>query len=180
MLGFITSHSELFANIFGFSAMFTAIITYQFKKHRTIMLLIILCSALWCFHYACLGLWTPIAMNGLNIVKNTVYCFRDKKWAQSPAIPGIFIVISLVTTILTWQNYLSILPFIAAVFAAVGQWQTDTKKLKILSIPVSGCWLVYNIINRSWAGMCNEIFVLISILTALLRLKKEESKTELK
>ena len=176
MIDFITSHAQVFANIFGFSAMFTAIITYQFKKHRTIMLLIILCSSLWCCHYACLGLMTPIAMNALNIVKCTVYCFRDKKWTQSPVIPAVFIVISLIMTIITWQNYLSLLPFIAAVFASIAQWITDTKKLKILSIPVSVCWLVYNLINRSWAGLCNETFVLVSIAVALIRLKKRRRK----
>lgn len=174
MIDFIRDHSEIFANVFGFSAMLTAIITYQFKKHRTIMLLIILDSLLWCFHYACLGLMTPIAMNGLNIAKNVIYCFRDRKWAQSPAIPGVFIVISLVMTVFTWQDYLSALPFIAAVFAAIGQWQTNTKKLKILSMPMSGCWLVYNFLNHSWAGFCNEIFVLGSITVALVRLRKEE------
>ena len=176
MAEFFQSHSHLFANIFGFSAMFTEIIAYQFKKHRTIMLLIMLCSVLWCCHYACLGLMTPIAMNGLNIARNVVYCFRDKKWTQSPVVPGVFIVLSVVMTALTWDNAWSLLPLIAAVFASIGQWQTDTKKLKLLSIPISGCWFVFNAVNRSWAGLCNETFVLISIGVALWRLKEEDRK----
>ncbi len=176
MTEFFHLHTAAFAQGFGFAAMLTAIITYQCKKHRTIMLLIILTSLLWCCHYACLGLMTPIAMNFLNVIRNSVYSFRDRKWAQTKAIPAAFIAVSLVMTVLTWANAWSLLPFVASIFAIIGQWQTDTRRLKLLTIPLSACWWVYNFVNHSWAGMCNETFVLCSIAVSLLRLRAERKK----
>lgn len=58
MQDFFETHSYL-TQIFGFSAMAVGIIMYQFKKHRTIMVLMTLCSALWCLHYTSMWLFTP-------------------------------------------------------------------------------------------------------------------------
>ena len=51
MIAFLQAHSFLIGQIFGFGAMFVGIIMYQFKKHRTIMLLMMLCASLWCLHF---------------------------------------------------------------------------------------------------------------------------------
>jgi hypothetical protein len=65
-----------------------------------------------------------------------------------------------------------VLPLIASVFAIVAQWQTNVKYLRLLTIPVCVCWFIYNINNQSWAGTANEVFVLISIIIALIRNNK--------
>ncbi|MBR3766975.1 MAG: YgjV family protein [Clostridia bacterium] len=173
MLEFFNAHSEVIAQIFGFIAMGIAISMYQFKKHRTILILMSLCSLVWCLHFACLGLFTPVAMNFLNVFRGIAYSFREKKWAQNNIIPGVFIVICAGSVILTWDSMWSILPFIASIFATIGSWQRNTRLLKYLSIPVCVCWFIYNIANGSIAGTLNETFVLISILVYFVRTRKE-------
>ena len=111
MQDFFETHSYL-TQIFGFSAMAVGIIMYQFKKHRTIMVLMTLCSALWCLHYTSMWLFTPVAMNFLNVARSYV-CSLNKEWVHSKAVPIVFIAVSLVLTIVTWQGVWGILPFIA-------------------------------------------------------------------
>ena len=179
MIEFFTQHQNLIAQIFGFIAMGIAIAMYQFKKHRTILILMSLCSLVWSLHFACLGLFTPVGMNMINVFRGIIYSCRDtKKWAQSNIIPAVFIVLNAGSIILTWESMWSILPFIAAIFATIANWQMNTRLLKYLSIPVCVCWLVYNTVNGSIAGACNETFALVSIAAYFIRTRKEASLKE--
>lgn len=169
MVAFFTEHSFILSQIFGFTAMAIAISTYQFNKHKTMMILLTLCSTFWCLHFLCLKAYTAVAMNVINLLRNTVYGFRDRKWAQSNAVPFVFLAISVVAVVLTWKNAWDLFPLVAAVFATFANWQTDTRKLRYLTYPVSAGWLVYNIVNGSMAGMCNEIFTIVSLTVGVVR-----------
>ncbi len=173
MLEFFTAHQNLIAQLLGFVAMGIAITMYQFRRHRTILILMSLCSFVWCLHFACLELFTPVAMNLINVLRGIVYSFREKKWAQNNIIPAVFIVVCAGSVILTWDSMWSILPFIASIFATIANWQKNTRLLKYLSIPVCLCWFVYNIANGSVAGTLNETFALTSIIIYLVRTAKE-------
>lgn len=175
MIEFFTQYQNIIAQVLGFVAMAIAISMYQFRRHRTILILMSLCSFVWCLHFACLGLFTPVAMNLVNVIRGVVYSFREKKWAQNNIIPAVFIVLCAGSVIFTWESIWSILPFIASIFATIANWQKNTRLLKYLSIPVCVCWFVYNIINGSIAGTLNETFALISIAVYLVRTGKEAS-----
>ena len=173
MLAFYQAHSFFIAQILGFCAMATGIIMYQFKKHRTIMLLMVLCSGLWCLHFLLLGKYTAVFMNLLNVTRAVLYSFRGRKWADSIAIPIVICAASLCISAATWDGPLSLLPAVSTVSATCAGWQTDTRKLKLLTIPVCAGWFIYNWSSRSYAGMANETFVLCSVLVALYRLRRE-------
>ena len=174
MTAFFQAHSFLIGQIFGFCAIFVGIIMYQFKKHRTIMLLMVLNAALWCLHFLLLGKYTAVFMNLLNVARAVVYSFRGRKWADHIIIPILICVASLGVSAATWDGPLSLLPAAATVSATCAGWQTDTKKLKLLTIPVCVCWFIYNLFSHSFAGMANETFVFISVLVALYRLHREK------
>lgn len=174
MIAFFQAHSFVIGQIFGFLAMATGIIMYQFKKHRTIMLLTVLCASLWGLHFICLGKYTAVFMNVLNVVRSILYSFRGRKWADSILIPICICASSLVISAMTWEGPLSLLPAMAAVSSTVANWQTDTRKLKLLTIPVCVGWFIYNVFGHSYAGMINETFVLCSVLVSLYRLHREQ------
>lgn len=102
MQEFFQTHSYL-SQIFGFLAIAVGILMYQFKKHKTIMILMTLNAALWCLHYGSLWLFTPVAMNFINLARSYV-CSFDNKFARSKAVPVVFIVLSLALTVFTWQG----------------------------------------------------------------------------
>jgi len=179
MAEFFTEHLYIVAQIIGFCAMGVAIVAYQNNKHKNILLLMVLCCTLWSVHFALLGHWTAVAMNAMNVVRNIVFCFRDRKWGNSRAIPVIFIVLTIIMTVLTYEDWWSIVPFVASIFAIISTWQTDAKMLRYLTIPICILWFSYNLSHGSWAGTANECFAFTSIVVAIIRydiLKKEEKK----
>ncbi len=176
MIDFLIENRNIAANIFGFAAIVVAIIMYQFKNRKAILWFMVLYSALWCCHFGILGLATPVAMNLLNTLRSFVFSFRDKKWAQSNLIPAGFLTASVIMVICTWESVWSILPVIGTAFATIGNWQQDTKRLKILTVPVCLTWFTYNTVNHSIPGMINETLAFSSIIVSFIRTYKKKKQ----
>lgn len=178
MLGFITEHHVLISQIFGFAAMGTCISMYQFKKHRTVLLLMVLCSSLWgcCYYFLDMEniLWTPILLNLVNVVRNFTLSFREKKWCRSLIIPAIFIVASLSISAFTWAGPATLLPMAASVSATIACWMTDKIKLRWFTYPVCIGWFFYNMIQHNPSAMCNEAFTFVSVTIALIRFYRQD------
>ena len=108
-------------------------------------------------------------MNAVNAVRSVIYGINNKKWSRSNRIPAVFCAAAVVTVVLTWESAWSILPLIGCITSAIANWQTDTAKLKILTVPVSVSWIIYNAHSASYAGLINEILALCSIGIYFLR-----------
>ena len=164
--------------LFGIGAVVFGLLSYQFNKHTTIMLFMILLSVMWSLHYAFLGLFTPIVINSINIVRCLIYAQRGKGKFDSPWTPAIFAVASLTLGIATYQNLASLLPIMAGALTAISTWQINPKKLRLLSLPVQTCWFIYDIINLSLPGIINDIVCFGSIFTAMVRYDFKKSNIE--
>lgn len=169
MKEFFLTHPDLPAQAAGVAAMLLNVVSFQFGKHRKIMLLMTLSSVFWVLHYSLLGLFPAALINIMNMFRNCIYGLREKKNINSRLVPACFVVIAAVSVFATWENAWDILPLAASVTATVANWQTQTKKLRLLSIPRYALWAVYDTAGGAWAGLANDLFTIASIGVALLR-----------
>lgn len=109
-------------------------------------------------------------MNLLGAFRSLVYSNRGKKWASSVVWPTVFSIGFLISGILTWDNVFSVFPLIAMLMSSVVLWIEQPKINRMLSLPTSACWLIYNIKTLSYPGIITEIFVLSSIVIGIIRL----------
>lgn len=153
------------------------VISYQQKTHKNILVFQMVSGLLFTAHYVLIGAYTGAVMNLVGAFRSLVYSNRNKKWASSVIWPVLFSIGFLISGILTWENVFSVLPLIAMLMSSIVLWIEQPKINRILSIPTSSCWLIYNIKTESIAGTATEIFVLASIIIGILRLdiKKEKS-----
>lgn len=176
---FFAEHSFVIAQIIGFCAMAMAITSFQQKKRKNIMIFQLICTALWSLHFFVLGNMTGGVINGIQTLRCVIYYFKEThKWAQSKVWLVLFLISSLVAGALTWDSLWSVLPIFGMIFSTVALWLPNPKHIRLMTIPVALSWFVYNAHSSSYAGMCNEVFALISIFTAMWRLdrrKKEEA-----
>lgn len=173
---FFEVHRFLIAQIIGFCAMATAITSFQLKKRKHILVFQLICTAFWTLHFFVLGNLTGGVINGIQTVRCVVYFFKEnQKWAQKQFWLYFFLVASIVAGVLTWENIWSILPIIGMLVSTVSLWMKNPKHIRLLSLPVSGVWLVYDFICKSYAGVCNEIFLLVSVSLALWRLDRHKT-----
>ena len=175
MVGFFQSHIELFAQAAGFIAMGLTVLSFQFRKHGWILTMMTASSIFWIVHYVMMGLYPAAAINTMNLLRNYIYSLREKKNINSRLIPAFFVIVAAASVISTWENAWSVLPLMASVIATIANWQTQTKRLKLLSCPRYGLWLAYDLINGSWAGAVNDVFTIGSIVVSLLKQRWDET-----
>ena len=81
----------------------------------------------------------------------------------------VFIIISIICTVLTWKNLFCIFTCVASILSVISFYIGIPKVSRILSFPISGCMLTYDIANFSIAGIINEIMSLTSSFIGYIR-----------
>ena len=175
-MDFWEAHINGFAQAAGFVAMGLTILSFQFRKHSRIMAFMTASSVFWVLHYLMLGLYPAVAINTMNLLRNYIYGLREKKKIDSRLIPAFFVVVAAVSVFATWENAWSALPLTASVMATIANWQTQTKRLKLLSYPRYGLWLAYDAANGAWAGAANDLFTILSISVSLIKERLREKR----
>lgn len=170
---------ENIAQIIGFGGTAVTFLAYQQKKRKGILLLTVLSCTLFMIHYILLGAYTGAVMNLIGALRSVVFVNNDKKWAKSKVWLVVFIVVNVVCCIVTWDKWYSVLPLAGMILSTVSLWMKNETKIRIITFPSSPCWLVYNALCHSIAGVITECFIMSSIIIAIIRydiLKKDKPK----
>lgn len=160
---------EIIAQCFGFIGMICLFISYQ-QKQRSSLILFKLCSDfMWVIHYLCLSAYGGAIPNFVGIFREIVFVNNNKKWAKSIFWPILFIMINWTLTIYTWKSCITLIPICASMFVTISLWIQNPLLTKIICIPVSICYIIYDLYVGSWIGIVNETIALISIASFLIR-----------
>ena len=165
------------AQIFGIGAMISLFLIYQQSNRKNLIFAKLCADICWSVHYLCLGAYGGIVPNAVGIFRELVFMQREeKKWANNPVIPIIFIVINWCIGFFTFSSPINILPIAASTFVTISLWLRRPILTKIISIPVSLTFLVYDIFVGSYIGVLNESIAIISIIINLIRERKKKNE----
>lgn len=169
------------AQAVGFGGAALNCISFQQNKRSRIIGVQIFAAIMFIIHFIMLGAYTGAALNFIGLLRSIVFYNSDKKWAKSPVWLVVFIIISAVSSILTWKEWYSILPATAMILTTISYWMKDETKIRLITFPSSPCWLIYNVFEKSVAGIVTECIVMTSLIIAIVRydiLKKKKVKTD--
>ncbi|MBR5543532.1 MAG: YgjV family protein [Oscillospiraceae bacterium] len=171
---------EIAAHIVGLAALTLAVISLQQRTHKYILSFQIAATTAWLLHYLMLGAFTGAFLNAIAMIRSVVFVNKGKKWADNRAWLWGFCAICIIAGILTWDGPASILPILGMLCTTVAFWIKTPKYVRMTAFPSSPLWLVYNLINKSYAGAAAEIINMCSIIIAYIRLdmNKDTQKTE--
>lgn len=173
----------LAAQIIGVFAMIFNIWSYQQKSQKYIIALQLLGSALFTAHFFMLGAYMGGLLNAVGIVRAVVFLLKDKLKSDHVLWLIGFIVIYLLSYILTFtllgkefnliNATVEILPVIGMT-ATTFAFRCKTAKItRLLGFVSSPSWLIYNIVNFAIGAICCEVFSLLSIVVGLIRLDRK-------
>jgi hypothetical protein len=166
--------------VFGFLGILLTVIIYQQKSRKGLLISKLISDAVWFCHYFFLGAYSGAVIALIGATRELVFINRDKKWGKSILWLPVFIVISIVCTIFTWKDIFCIFTCFASILSVVSFYIGIPKISRILSYPISGCMLTYDIANLSIAGIINEVFTLTSSLIGYFRIDRKNNSTKLK
>ncbi len=163
------SPREIVGQCVGAVAMALIFASYQQKQRKRLLILQIFSGLLFTAHFLLLGAYTGAGMNALGVLRCVVYANSDKKWASSPVWLALFIAAFAAAGAFTWQSALSLLPIAAMITSTVGLWLKKERLLRLVTLPSSPMWMIYNIFQHSIAGVITEVFVTTSMIIAIIR-----------
>lgn len=175
----------ILTQIIGYVALGFGALAFQCKKHKNVMLAKTANELFFCVQYFLLGAYTGMAMNLVSSLRNLIFARQVEKGKSTRSMQILFSVFFVIFGLLTWQGTISIIIILAKIVTTVAYGIKNTRIIRALTLPTSTCWLIYNYLSGSGAGVICEILSLVSIITAMIRielieplLKRKSNKTE--
>ena len=168
---------KIIAQIFGIGAMLSLFLIYQQKTRKRMLLAKLSADVFWVLHYWCLGGIAGMIPNAVGIVRELVFVNRkSRRWASIPLWPILFIVINWAWGITTFHSAFNILPIAASTVVTVSLWIDNPRLTKLISLPVSFSFMVYDIYIGSYVGIINEIVSMTSIIIFFVKGRNQKMK----
>lgn len=150
---------------------------YQQKERRKLIKSKLFADICWVIHYIMLGAYGGAIPNFVGIFRELIFINREKtKWANRMIWPIVFIVLNWLLGIRTFSSPINILPIAASTFVTISLWNRKPNITKLISIPVSMTFMIYDFFVGSWAGIANESLALISIALYFIKNKQYREK----
>ena len=191
---------DIFIQVIGFIGIALNILSVQFNKHWKIMLFKTLGSMTFVLQYILLGAWVGMVMDLIGSIRNVVFTLNVQKGKSNKFWIVFFSVITfvagVVTIISTWDKAIgyasnwssnadvvlyiaisiSIISIVAKLLTTIAYGFKDPHTIRMVNIPSNACWVVYNVVAFSIAGVINDLMCLVSIIIAEIRFSKKGKK----
>jgi len=149
----------------------------QQRKKENYLLIQTVGTVLFILQYILTEKYTGAILFSITLIRGLVYYYYKKKNLKpSIKILIIFQVALIISTYFSWQNILSIIPFIATVSKTWGTWQDDMKWVRRTSLLAQSIMIVYNLSAAMYTGAITEICNSVSSIIAIWRYDFEFSK----
>lgn len=155
--------------------------SYYSKNRGKILILNFAALSLKIIVYSLLEAWTGLSMTIVSIIMNVIFIVEYRKNKDSINKNDILIlitiyVISIIFTIFTYSGFFSLFSVFATMVYIFSVWQKSKSVYKILGIPISILWIVYNIYIKSIFGIMLETLLLIcSCVGYILDIRKNNN-----
>lgn len=162
----------MLAHIFGALGIGTNIIIYQQKEGRKLVFFKLVSDFLWAIHYYFLGANAASMIAVIGIFRETVFLKQNKTSKQSHIWLAFFLILSIISTIITWKNIFSLLPLAASVLSVISFWKKNPDLSRCLAFPVSIFMFTYDVFCHSLIGIVNEILTIVSCVAGIIKNNK--------
>lgn len=165
---------ELIGQILGIVGLIVTVLSYQFKKMNTVMMLQIFSCLCFTVSFILIGSIASAIMNGISIVRSIIFSIEKTKTKflsyismQLMYMMGVIIAYFYVT-----PKWMIIFVALASFISTYAIWTNNPAKFRIIQVLlVSPLWITNNIFVFSIGGILTESFNIVSIAVYFIRQK---------
>jgi len=151
------------------------IISVQEKKQYKILFLQAIANLIYTIQYFLLGAFTAGIMNFVSFGRCFLFSEKRKKGKDIPKIYLIgFILILIVLGIITYKDYLSLIPIVITIFYTISSYMKNSKWLRIIFLVAAFIWIYYNYMVGAYICIIGNVIEIISGSISIIRFKKDE------
>ena len=128
-------------------------------------------------HYIILGAYSGSITKVIALIRNVVIVKKEKyKRLSSNIILILFIIIYVISGIITFTNIWSIFCILAAIIYLIWCWNGNEIQVKKAAFYCYFLWLIYNISVQSYAGITSNMVSIVSTFIALINEGKRKNE----
>lgn len=167
----------ILAQIFGLLGALSMILSNWQKTRNKILSLLIFDSIFYSLQYLLLEAYSGAFTNIVGILRIIIFKNKDKyQILQNDYFLFSIIIVYTLIGILTYNGLTSIFPVIASILYSVVLWQDDVRKIRLGTTIMIISWLIYNIVVGAYLSAVIEAILLISSITAIIKLDLLKNK----
>ena len=166
---FDTSDPVRFAGqLVGFIPLVLSFITFSLSRRGHILISKTLSDLTSVVHFFLLGEVVGGAVCIVNTGRGIIFYNKGRKWVSGIYVPIVFCVVTLLTTLLQWKGWYTLLPAVGSVLAVIGFWCNRPRLVKLFNLPAVTLWLIYSIIIMSISSTIINVVSIITILISMV------------
>lgn len=160
------------AHILGILAVITFLLSFQFKKRRSIIAVNLTSRLLYILQYILLGAFEGAVLDFMGLIFSFFAGYKEKKFiAKHFVIIMVIVNIILLAAGLTlYKNIFSLFAILGIILEITALWLTKEKNIRILSLCSAPFWLVYNLTNSAYGSVVGNVLSMVSVVIAMARL----------
>ena len=105
--------------IFGLAGVLSTVFIYQQKSRIGLLVAKLISDVIWFMYYFLQAAYSGAAVAVIGIIRELIFINKEKKWAKHIASLYLFLILAVVSAIITWKSWLSILPMIASIVSVI-------------------------------------------------------------
>jgi hypothetical protein len=164
---------------FGALAVLVGCCVGLMPRRNLLLMASALCSCLFCIHFLRLGSTTGAAMCAISLLQSLA-ATRIVEGVRPGWLGGFFAATSglaVALTLATWAGWPSALAGTGALLAAAARLQADMRRMRLLLLACSLCWVGHNLVVGSVSGLMCDILSITSLLAALWGYRETAPRT---
>ena len=163
------------AQIIGIIPILISIFIYTQNTRKKIVIAKATMDLFLATHLILLETYTGALLNIVVTIRNLLFLKKEKMGKWKNIILAFFAVFIILCAIPDFSGFKSLLPVTGSLFALIGFWQEDIKKLRLFNLVSTSLWLIYAIWVVSVPTAFISAFSIISILAGLIRSAKDKN-----
>lgn len=173
------------SSVLGYIAIGETLLIYISTKRNKILALKIISDILWMLNHFFCGAITGGVLNGIGIIRGVIFTLKDKyKIFHHVLWPVAFVIISFISTFLSWEGMISLLPMIGSIIIIPALYTSNLLITKSGAVIGQSFWLIYDVLHLNTTAIICGIIAIISGIIGLIiqiiqcrRLKEKKLET---
>ena len=183
---FVTAYTEMcdsfvnnpVAQAIGFLSLVLSLVSFQMKTRTQILIFQCMASLSCAVSLIMLGGIAGGILDVVAFLRTLVFSLADRyKWAKCKLWLPFYIILIIAVGIITWDptGIGTLFAIAGTLLSTVALYQKSERLMRIISLFVGPCWIIYSLIYSSAFGALNEIIAITSLIIALVRLRKVDT-----
>lgn len=156
----------------GIVAVLLGFISYQLKNYKQLLFIHMLTCAVFSVHYSLLGAFPAAVLNGIGIIRDIVYYYKDKKFYKPKLFPIMFAVIMFTLGIYSSNGIHSVLVIAGLVINTVCLSFKNVQNVRKSVLITCPMVLIYDIMEHSYGGVIYESVAIVSAIIGIVKFRK--------